>query len=106
MTESKQRPDAVAVANGGKSANGVLTPSTASSFDDNGANAWSTPGLAAFDFRSASPLHASLLLTPLPSLVLLLVQGPDTDLRRRYRHVPNRLNAPRHSKLHPPGRRV
>lgn len=51
MTESKQRPETVT--NGNKTANGVLAPSTTTSSKD-GLNAWSTPGSAAFDFRSAS----------------------------------------------------
>ena len=54
--------------NGNQNTNRVLTPSTMSSSDD-GPNAWSTPGSAAFDFRSASPpqqIPQPTLSTPLP----------------------------------------
>lgn len=59
MTESKQRPEAVT--NGHKTANRMLAPSIA-----DGPNAWSTPGSAAFDFRSdtvTSPTASMLLAT-------------------------------------------
>lgn len=57
MTESKQRPETVT--NGNKTANGVVAPSTTTSSKD-GLNAWSTPGSAAFDFRSAPSPHTHL----------------------------------------------
>ena len=50
MTERKQKPEAVT--NGNNTANGMYIPSITSSYDD-GPNAWSTAGAAAFDFRSA-----------------------------------------------------
>lgn len=52
MTENKQESDVVK--NGNKMANGALASSTKSSSKD-GLNAWSTPGSAAFDFRSTTP---------------------------------------------------
>lgn len=65
MTGSKQESEAVT--NGSKTTNGVLHPSTMSSSKD-GLNAWSTPGSAAFDFRSTTsqapqrfPTHLVLL---------------------------------------------
>ena len=50
VTESKKRLETVT--NGHSNANGTLAPSITSSEDD-GFNAWSTAGSAAFDFRSA-----------------------------------------------------
>lgn len=47
--ESKQRPDNVTI--GYSMTNGTPPPSMMSS-SDNGSNAWSTAGSAAFDFRS------------------------------------------------------
>ena len=69
--ESKQRPEAVV--NDNKTTNGVLTPSTMSSSDDR-SNAWSTPGSAAVDFRSAfllppyrnPPFYPTAILLPFP----------------------------------------
>lgn len=63
MTENKQESDVVK--NGSKMANGALASSTKSSSKD-GLNAWSTPGSAAFDFRSdtvTSPTASMLLAT-------------------------------------------
>ena len=63
MTESEQRPEAVT--NRSKTTNGVLTPSTTSSYDKP-SNAWSTPGSAAFDFRSASSPHPTRTFPKFP----------------------------------------
>ena len=63
MTESKQRSENLV--NGVKVANGFPNHSISSS-SGNGPNAWSTPGSAAFDFRSASSpsphIHVTLAL--------------------------------------------
>ncbi|KAL9137440.1 MAG: hypothetical protein Q9175_001364, partial [Cornicularia normoerica] len=63
MTESKHKSETVT--NGSSIADGVLVPSTESS-PDNGSNAWSIPGTAAFDFRSDTvtcPTASMLLAT-------------------------------------------
>ena len=54
-------------------------------------NAWSTPGSAAFDFRSTTP-RIPVLRTSIHQLT------PP----RRHRHHPHRLYAGRHPTLHPP----
>lgn len=66
MTESKHKSETLT--NGSSIADGVLVPSTESS-PDNGSNAWSIPGTAAFDFRSASspepaPTYLKLPIRP------------------------------------------
>ena len=96
MTESKQRP--AAFINGNKTTNGSLTPSTTSSADDE-PNAWSAPGSAAFDFRSASSPRTLFSHPPPPSS-----QSNKADsITRRYGHNADGLHASGHSEVHPTG---
>ena len=73
MTESKERSETLM--NGVKVANGVQSHSISSS-SGNGPSAWSTPGSAAFDFRSASSPNAQFHVSQaLRTIWLTALQG-------------------------------
>ena len=75
MTESKQRLETLT--NGVKVANGVPNHSISSS-SGHGPNAWSAPGSAAFDFRSASSPSPRIPITQALDAIKLTTLPGDT----------------------------